>query len=88
MAVIRPDLHLFLLTGTNTRKDTSAVNDNDQLLTIDEAAELLRTPVATLRWWRHCGTGPRSFKIGRGVRYLRSEVTGWLREQAASTGHD
>ena len=31
-----------------------------ELLTITEAAELLRAPVATLRYWRHLGTGPRS----------------------------
>ena len=28
-----------------------------ELLTITEAAELLRAPVATLRYWRHLGTG-------------------------------
>ena len=32
-----------------------------ELLTITEAAELLRAPVATLRYWRHLGTGPRSW---------------------------
>lgn len=31
--------------------------DND-LLTIAEAAELVRCPVATLRYWRHVGGGP------------------------------
>ena len=29
-----------------------------ELLTIAETAELLRTPVATLRYWRHRNTGP------------------------------
>lgn len=29
-----------------------------ELLTITEAAELLRAPVATLRYWRHLRTGP------------------------------
>ena len=40
-----------------------------ELLTITEAAELLRAPVATLRYWRHLGTGPRSFRLGRRVLY-------------------
>ena len=53
-----------------------------ELLTITEAAELLRAPVATLRYWRHLGTGPRSFRIGRGVRYWRTEVFAWLDDQA------
>jgi hypothetical protein len=29
-----------------------------ELLTITEAADLLRAPVATLRYWRHLGIGP------------------------------
>jgi hypothetical protein len=36
-----------------------------ELLTIDEAAQLLRLPVATLRHYRATGKGgPRSAKIG------------------------
>ena len=50
----------------------------DELLTIVEVADVLRVPVATLRYWRHLGTGPHSFRIGRGVRYWRSEVSAWL----------
>ena len=52
------------------------------LLTITEAAELLRTPVATLRYWRHLGTGPHSFRVGRGVRYWRHDITDWLHQQS------
>jgi hypothetical protein len=40
-----------------------------ELLTIAEAAELLRAPVATLCYWGHPGTGPRSFCLGRRVLY-------------------
>lgn len=52
-----------------------------ELLTITEAAELLRSPVATLRYWRHLGTGPHSFKIGRHVLYRRSDLLDWINEQ-------
>jgi excisionase family DNA binding protein len=62
------------------QKGHTTMND-DQLLTITETAELLRTPVATLRWWRHTGKGPRSFKIGRGVRYRRSDLHAWIDQQ-------
>ncbi|MDT4906761.1 MAG: hypothetical protein QOI69_2 [Pseudonocardiales bacterium] len=55
--------------------------DNDRLLTITEAAELLRVPVATLRWWRHKGIGPRSFKMGRHVVYQRSDLDAWIEAQ-------
>ena len=53
----------------------------NELMTIQEAAALLRLPVATLRYWRHLGTGPRSFKIGRHVRYWHADLVLWLTEQ-------
>ena len=49
-----------------------------QLLTITEAAELLRAPVATLRYWRHLGSGPRSFRLGRRVLYRRDDLDDWI----------
>jgi excisionase family DNA binding protein len=54
------------------------VDDHDRLLTITEAAALVRTPVATLRYWRHRGTGSRSFRLGRHVLYRREDVTAWI----------
>jgi excisionase family DNA binding protein len=48
------------------------------LLTIAEAAELLRAPVATLRYWRHLGTGPASFRLGRRVLYRRDDLHAWI----------
>ena len=52
-----------------------------ELLTITGVAELLRTPVATLRYWRHLGIGPASFRIGRRVMYRRSDVEEWINAQ-------
>ena len=57
-----------------------------ELLTITEASKLLRTPVATLRYWRHLGCGPRSFRVGRGVRYWRHEVLDWLHQKSSGGG--
>jgi excisionase family DNA binding protein len=54
-----------------------------QLLTITEAADLLRAPVATLRYWRHLGTGPRSFRLGRRVLYRTDDVHAWIAQQHA-----
>jgi excisionase family DNA binding protein len=65
--------------------DPTARSEPD-LLTIDEAADLLRAPVATLRYWRHLGTGPRSFRLGRRVLYRRDDVTAWVDDQRAGTG--
>lgn len=54
----------------------------NDLMTVEEVAELTRTPAATFRYWRHCGDqGPRSFKLGRRVMYRREDVERWLQEQ-------
>jgi predicted DNA-binding transcriptional regulator AlpA len=52
-----------------------------ELLTLPEAAEVLRAPVATLRYWRHLGTGPRSFRLGRRVVYRLADVRAWIDAQ-------
>ena len=55
-----------------------AAGHNPDLLTIGEAAEVLRAPVATLRYWRHLGTGPHSFRVGRRVVYRRDDLDAWV----------
>lgn len=45
-----------------------------QYMTTGEVAELLRTSPETVRFWRHVGKGPRSFKVGRRVLYERRDV--------------
>ena len=58
-----------------------ATGREPELLTITEAAELVRAPVATLRYWRHLGTGPRSFRLGRRVLYRYDDLQAWVAEQ-------
>jgi predicted DNA-binding transcriptional regulator AlpA len=53
----------------------------NELLTLPEVADLLRTPAATLRYWRHLGVGPPSFRLGRRVLYRRSELERWVAER-------
>ena len=54
------------------------------ILTTDEVAAYIRTPTATLRWWRHQGIGPHAFKLGgRKVMYRKSDVLDWLERQYA-----
>ena len=63
-------------------------DDPPELLTITGAADVPRTPVATLRYWRHQGIGPRSFRLGRRVLYRRGDVHAWIdakRENAVPT---
>lgn len=58
------------------------LNPRDEMLTLQEACAFLRVPDGTLRYWRHLGSGPRSFKVGRHVRYWRADLVLWLAEQA------
>ena len=61
-------------------------HDHD-LLTIHEAADIVRAPVATLRYWRHLGTGPRSFRLGRRICYRHSDVLSWIEERYNNDDH-
>lgn len=54
------------------------------LLTLAEAAELLRTSESTMRYWRHTGTGPKSARVGRRVVYRSADIEAWLDEQFAA----
>ncbi len=51
------------------------------LLTITETSQLLRAPVATLRYWRHKGEGPPAFKVGRRLVYRERDVQAWIESQ-------
>jgi excisionase family DNA binding protein len=53
-------------------------------LTTAEVAELLRAPVETVRFWRHVGRGPVSFKAGRRVLYAIEDVEAWISQAKAS----
>ena len=63
-----------------------ATNPGDEMLTLKEACRYLRISEGTLRYWRHLGTGPRSFKVGRHIRYWRSDLILWLTEQTHRPG--
>ena len=57
----------------------------DRYLTTEEVAAHFRTVAGTVRYWRHVGKGPRSFKVGRRVLYRESDVRAWeedLRDRA------
>lgn len=56
------------------------------LLTVPEVASLVRAPESTVRYWRHMGTGPKSFKVGRRVMFRQEDVEAWLEEQYAADG--
>lgn len=55
----------------------------ERLLSVDEVAEFLGIPVATLYQWRHKGAGPDAYRVGRHLRYEPATVRAWLDEHLA-----
>ncbi len=68
------------------QRPTEPHGHDDRVLTITEAADLLRAPVATLRYWRHRNIGPHSFRLGRRVLYRQTDLTNWINQQHDNNG--
>lgn len=56
----------------------------DRLLLQEEVAERVRRPIATLRFWRTKGLGPKSARVGGRVLYRESDVEAWIESQFAA----
>ncbi|OBH49284.1 AlpA family transcriptional regulator [Mycobacterium sp. E2479] len=58
---------------------------NSDILYTDEVAALARKPVATIRWLKAVGRGPKWGKLGKRVIYRRVDVEAWI-ESAFDVG--
>ncbi len=63
-----------------SREQASTSGAEVKYLTTAELAARLRTPVESVRYWRHIGKGPVSFKVGRRVLYAVEDVEAFIRE--------
>ena len=63
---------------------SDALTDADELLTARELAAELKVSLRTLERWRAQGIGPVYVRLGRTVRYRRSDVNAWLERQRQS----
>ena len=70
---------------THQRHPNDPPPAGDELLTISEVAAIVRAPIATMRYWRHLGTGPRSFRLGRRVVYRVGDLQAWIETQASDS---
>lgn len=59
----------------------SEANTDSPYMTTKELAALVRKSPATVRGWRHRGTGPRGTRLGKEVLYRRDVVDAWLRRK-------
>ncbi|MEX3015707.1 helix-turn-helix transcriptional regulator [Gymnodinialimonas hymeniacidonis] len=53
-------------------------SDPQGLLDEHAVADLICHSVRTIQKWRVTGQGPEFFKLGRSVRYRRSDVLAWV----------
>jgi excisionase family DNA binding protein len=63
---------------SSAQPDPARAASISALLSTEEVAAWLQVPAKTVHQWRYRGTGPRGAKVGRHVRYRRSEVERWL----------
>ena len=55
--------------------DVQNIDLYNDLLSVREAAAMLRVRPETMDTWRHKGVGPKYLRVGkRSVRYLRQQV--------------
>jgi excisionase family DNA binding protein len=53
----------------------------DQLLTVEDLADYLGVPVATIYAWRYRRQGPPGFRVGRHLRFRWSDVERWISDR-------
>lgn len=63
-----------------------AENFSSDILYTEEVAAMARKPVATIRWLKHIGQGPKCGKLGRRVVYRRADVEAWIAAAFENSG--
>lgn len=64
--------HRLGMTDTHPQAGAAA------LMTPAELADYVSIPVGTLYQWRSRKVGPKGIRVGRHLRYRRSDVDSWL----------
>jgi len=73
------------INPTDQEGTAARANRREDWLETREVADEYNFNVNTLRYWRHIGYGPASFKRGRKVCYRRRGVEAWIEEQERLT---
>lgn len=58
----------------------------EKLWTAKEVADFFGVPLGTVYQWNSKHTGPRGIRVGRHVRYSRTEVDRWCAAQLNTQG--
>jgi excisionase family DNA binding protein len=59
----------------------------DRLLTVEDLADYLNVPAATIYAWRHRRQGPPGFRVGRHLRFRWSDIERWIEDRITQTSH-
>lgn len=63
--------------NTERKESRPAMNEADRLLTAKNLANFLNVPIKTLYAWRYRGEGPIGFRVGKHIRYRRTDIEQW-----------
>ena len=63
------------------RQQDDEMNSLEPLLTVQELADYLGVPVATIYGWRYRREGPPGFRVGRHLRFRWSDIEEWITRQ-------
>ena len=61
-------------------------DEQDTWVTAEELSAEIKVPVATLYTWRKHRRGPVAVRMGRELRYARSDINAWIAAQRALQG--
>ena len=57
----------------------------DRLLTVEDLADYLGVPVATIYAWRYHRQGPPGFRVVRHLRFRWNDVELWIEDRVTKT---
>jgi excisionase family DNA binding protein len=53
----------------------------EPLIDVQQLADYLDVPVKTLYAWRYRREGPPAFRVGRHLRYRRTDIQQWIQQR-------
>jgi hypothetical protein len=66
-------------------KHKEQASNSPTTLNVEGAAQHTGVPEGTLRFWRATNQGPRSYLVGRRLRYDIADLDAWLAAQQAQS---
>ena len=73
-----------MLTGLGHK--IKRIDSPDRLLTVEDLAEYLEVPVATVYAWRYRRQCPPGFRVGWHLRFRWSDIERWIEDRISQTG--